>query len=228
VDELFTPQTIMPLAAPWTLYAPQSNFLDYGINWLVYDYHGHKMVQHAGNIDGMTAMVSLVPDLHLGIVVLTNKGENFLTSALLYRIYDEALGLPPRDWSSEIHSSYDAILAPGKAAERKAAAARVVGTHPTLPLQRYVGTYHDAIYGDAVVTGGEGPLRFRMLGFRGKLVHANYDTFDLVEDDPVMPKLQISFTLDPAGHVGTVRIAGDASLVFDRVATPEAKPSPSS
>lgn len=34
-------------------------------------------------------MVSLVPDLHLGIVILTNKGGNFLTSSLLYRIYDQ-------------------------------------------------------------------------------------------------------------------------------------------
>jgi len=103
VAQLLTPQTIMPLESPWTLFAPASNFLDYGMNWLVYDYHGHKMVQHAGNIDGMTAMVSLVPDLHLGIVILTNKGGNFLTSSLLYRIYDGTLGLAPRDWSSEIH-----------------------------------------------------------------------------------------------------------------------------
>jgi len=222
VAELFAPQTIMPLGSPWTLYAPASKFLDYALNWLVYDYHGHKMVQHAGNIDGMTAMVSLAPDLHLGIVILTNKGGNFLTSSLLYRIYDQTLGLPPHDWSSEIHTQYATVSAAGHTAQRKADAARVRHTHPSLPLEKYVGTYHAEPYGDAVVSGAASGLRFRMLGFRGRLEHWNYDTFGLIEDDPVVPKVQVSFTLSPAGTVANVRIEGDASLIFSRVVPPAA------
>ena len=220
VAQFFTPQTIMPLESPWTLFAPASNFLDYGLNWLVFDYHGHKMVQHAGNIDGMTAMVSLVPDLHLGIVILTNKGGNFLTSSLLYRIYDETLGLPPHDWSSDFHTADAKLVATGLAAQRKADAARVHGTHPSLPLEKYVGTYHSDAYGDAVVSGGASGLRFRMLAFRGRLEHWNYDTFRLIEDDPVIPKMQVSFALAPTGTVANVHMEGDASLVFARVAPP--------
>jgi len=226
VAQLFTPQTIMPLESPWTLYAPASNFLDYGLNWLLYDYHGHKMVQHAGNIDGMTAMVSLVPDLHLGIVVLTNKGGNFLTSSLLYRVYDETLGLPPHDWSTDIHTADATLTAAGLAAQRKADAARVRGTHPSLPLDKYVGTYHNEL-GDAVVTGGAGGLRFRMFAFRGRLEHWNYDTFRLIEDDPVIPPMKVSFALAPAGTVADLHVEVDSSLIFPRAAPPTPAPLPS-
>ena len=226
VAQFFTPQTIMPLESPWTLFAPVSNFLDYGLNWLIYDYHGHKMMQHAGNIDGMTAMVSVVPDLHLGIVVLTNKGGNFLTSSLLYRIYDETLGLPPHDWSSDLHTAFAKLTAAGQAAQRKADAARVRGTHPSLPLEKYVGTYHTDLYGDAVVSGGASGLQFRMLALRGRLEHWNYDTFRLVEDDPLLQKQQVTFGLAPTGTVANVSIEGDASLVFTRVAPPAPTPAP--
>ena len=226
VAQIFTPQTIMPLASPWTLFAPASKFLDYGLNWLIYDYHGHKMMQHAGNIDGMTAMVSIVPDLHLGIVILTNKGDNFLTSSLLYRIYDRTLGLPPHDWSSEIHTAYGTLLGAGLDAERKADAARVRGTHPSLPLDKYAGTYHSDAYGDAVVTGPAGGLRFRMLGLRGRLEHWNYDTFRLIADDPLLGKQQVNFGLSSTGTVASLSIEGDTSLQFTRVAPPEAAPSP--
>ena len=220
VEELFTPQTIMPIEFPWTLFAPASNFLDYGLNWLIFDYHGHKALQHAGNIDGMTAMVSLVPDLHLGIVILTNKGDNFLTSSLLYRIYDEALGLPPHDWSSEIHTAYTIALVAGTAAQRKVDAARVRGTHPSLALAKYVGTYRDALYGDAVVVSDNRGLRFEMLGYRGRLQHWNFDTYRLIWDDPVMGKTQVTFGLSSTGDIASVRVEGDANMVFARVAPP--------
>ena len=226
VAQLFTPQTIMPLESPWTLFTPASNFLDYGLNWLIFDYHGHKMVQHAGNIDGMTAMVSLVPDLHLGIVVLTNKDGNFLTSSLLYRVYDETLGLAPHDWSTDIHAANANLTAAALAAQRKTDAARVRGTHPSLPLERYVGTYHNDL-GDAVVSGGAGGLRFRMFGFRGRLEHWNYDTFRLLDDDLVIPKLQVGFALAPMGTVASVSVEGDSSLIFARAALPTPAPVPS-
>jgi len=65
-----------------------------------------------------------------------------------------------------------------------------------------------------------------MLAFRGRLEHWNYDTFRLIEDDPVVPKALISFGLSPTGTVANVSIEGDSSLVFPRVVPPAAVPSP--
>ena len=65
-----------------------------------------------------------------------------------------------------------------------------------------------------------------MLAFRGRLEHWNYDTFRLIADDTLLPKVLVSFTLAPTGTVANVRMEGDASLLFARVAPPAPAPVP--
>lgn len=44
----------------------------YGLGWFLRDWNGHKVIEHGGNIDGFNAEVALMPDQHLGFVMLTN------------------------------------------------------------------------------------------------------------------------------------------------------------
>ena len=118
-DEMHTPQTIMPLEGPWKLMMQDAHFGSYGMGWILHDYHGRKIVQHGGNIDGMHALVGLMPEEKTGLVILTNLGGNFLTYALMYRVFDAFLKNPPKDWSAQLHKGFEELVAQGKAEEKK-------------------------------------------------------------------------------------------------------------
>lgn len=68
---LITPIHINEPSVP-ELKAAKPNFSGYGEGWFVSDYRGHKLVWHTGGWPGMVSRVTLVPDLKLGVVVLTS------------------------------------------------------------------------------------------------------------------------------------------------------------
>ncbi|HRH47033.1 MAG TPA: serine hydrolase domain-containing protein, partial [Pyrinomonadaceae bacterium] len=49
-----------------------SHFAGYGLGWRLTDKKGNMMVDHTGGLPGMASKVTMVPDLNLGVVVLTN------------------------------------------------------------------------------------------------------------------------------------------------------------
>jgi CubicO group peptidase (beta-lactamase class C family) len=71
----------------------------YGLGWATHAHKGKVIVEHGGNLLGFHALVSLVPDSHTGIVVLSNTVTNFLPEVLSYSIYDRLLNLGETDWN---------------------------------------------------------------------------------------------------------------------------------
>ncbi|MHB1328207.1 MAG: DUF3471 domain-containing protein, partial [Gemmatimonadales bacterium] len=150
----------------------------YGMGWFLQDYKGRFVVHHGGNIDGMTALVAMLPDEQLGVVALTNMNGSPLPTALTYTIFDRFLGLPAKDRVAEIkqQQARGAARAAQQAAE--AEAKRVKNTTPSLALDKYVGTYADSANGDVKVAMEDGKLVVRYgTQFTGDLVHWHYDTF---------------------------------------------------
>ena len=73
----------------------------YGLGWFIRAYRGHYQVEHGGNIDGFSALVSLFPLDNIGIVILVNADGSALPTLLERHIADLMLGLEPRAWLSE-------------------------------------------------------------------------------------------------------------------------------
>lgn len=91
--EMWTPQTIMPIGDPISeLAALRPNFQAYGLGWVLSDYRGKKVVSHTGGLLGMVSKVTLVPELKLGIVVLTNQEARGGYDALNYYVLDSYYG----------------------------------------------------------------------------------------------------------------------------------------
>ena len=65
----------------------------YALGWRVYNYAGHRVVYHAGAVQGYRGMIALIPETDLGIVMLWN-GESALPTGLLPTMIDRALGIP--------------------------------------------------------------------------------------------------------------------------------------
>ncbi|MGI9179701.1 MAG: serine hydrolase [Longimicrobiaceae bacterium] len=221
VKEMHTPQTIIRREGGWALMAPASEFLMYGLGWFLHDYRGRKVVQHGGNIDGMHALVGMLPDERLGVVILTNLSPNYLTYAVMHRVFDGYLGAQPTDWSRQLLASFDSLRAIGEAQQKRMEEARVTGTQPSLSLERYAGTYTHEMYGDAVVEheGGRLVLR-RGPAFVADLEHWHHDTFRANWRDAALGRSFVMFTLDPTARVSKLEVQGLAE--FRRAPDPAA------
>jgi len=110
------------------------------------------MGQHGGGIDGMSAMVGILPDQRSGSSVLSNLNGNQLPAALMFRVFDAYLGTPPRDWSAEFQGWSMPPPAPARQRRRREPKGIVTGPMPTLPLAGYIGTYRHPAWAMARVT----------------------------------------------------------------------------
>jgi len=52
----------------------------YGLGWVTYKWNGHTVVEHNGGSRGLSALMSLVPDRHIGFALLANTSPNFMTA----------------------------------------------------------------------------------------------------------------------------------------------------
>jgi len=155
-----------------------THFAAYGLGWVLQDYRGKKIAWHNGGIDGMLSEMWTIPEAGLGIVVLTNGSPHAAGSAIVGDIIDRfLLGAPSKDWNAENLKQMRQFGQMAAAQQKQRDSERAKGTRPSLPLERYAGTYADPMYGDLVVTvEGEG-LTLRYQSFTAKLEHWHYNTF---------------------------------------------------
>src|SRR5947209_4696522 len=148
MNEMHSPQIIIPANEAFRTARQLKYFGGYGLGWQVMDYRGNRMFWHSGTGDGQTAFLELLPDSHLGVLVLTNSwkaGGAALNNAIASRIVDYYLGLPTRDYSAEYHESWTRSLQQSIEATRKFEASQLKGTTPTLALSGYAGAYRDKL-----------------------------------------------------------------------------------
>ena len=209
--ETHTPQLALRIDSAYRVLNPATHLRSYAFGWTVADYHGREMLSHAGNLSGMAAMIGLLPEERIGVVVLSNLEGQALRESLMYKVFDLYLGVPPKDWSTETLLEQKRADSVDAAEERALVAKRVHGTHPSLPLERYTGTYTDSLYGTAAVRMENGHLVFAMAPRQvGDLEHWHFDTFRAIWRDHREGKTFVTFELDPrTGAVRTLRVVPD-------------------
>jgi CubicO group peptidase (beta-lactamase class C family) len=161
--EMWTPQTIVPVGnnSPYN-----THFAAYGLGWFLSDVKGYKEVNHTGGIDGMVTKVTLIPEMKLAIIVLTNQQSGAAFSAITNQIKDSYLGITGRDWVK----TYSDMVKGNQATADKvvtAAWAQVEAQKSVKKdLSKYAGTYHDNWLGDVVIE-----LKNDQLWFTSKKAH---------------------------------------------------------
>ncbi|MBU2928188.1 serine hydrolase [Winogradskyella psychrotolerans] len=132
-----------------------SNFKGYGLGWFVADVKGgYKQVYHTGGLLGTVTQFTMIPDLDLGIVVLTNQMNGSAFSTITNTIKDAYLGYENRNWlekygkrNSDFIKYNDSIKV---AVYSKVEKAKTLKSLPT-PSQ-IVGTYTDDWFGDVIIS----------------------------------------------------------------------------
>jgi CubicO group peptidase (beta-lactamase class C family) len=183
----------------------RKNFFGYGLGFFLQDYRGFKMVWHTGGLTGFVSRVTMIPELNLGICVLTNQESGSAFNAITYHILDGYLKAPQFDWIAayrHLDHLRDSSVEHFDAHQRYT---RDSAAGPSLPLEKYAGTYHDAWYGDIGITQQKDHLVMRFShspDLTGDLVHWQYDTF-LVRwrDRTLRADAYVTFSLNPDGSV---------------------------
>jgi len=205
-SELVTPQIRADQATYPALTLVHPHGFSYGLGWFVQDYHGETVWMHTGSIDGMSALIGLLPDRKAGIYVLANLDHAELRHALMYRLFDLYLGRPPRDWSADLLAMFKPPRTP---AVSPPAQPRPPATPPSLPLDRYAGSYADSTYGGVEVSLANGSLRASFGKEElGVLEPLDYESFRAVGPPPAGSRTIMTFQLDGAGKVASVRVFG--------------------
>ncbi|MAQ37121.1 MULTISPECIES: serine hydrolase [Thioclava] len=118
---------------------------------------GRVMLSHSGAFTlGASTSVAMLPELDLGIVVLTNAPPTGAAEAITASFLDRAeLGRDTHDWLA----AYAPIMAP-----LSAPVGQLVGAKPpadpaqAAPAQTYVGTYDNPYFGPASISETNGSL----------------------------------------------------------------------
>lgn len=206
---LVTP--ISPGDPPPELRALQSSFVGYGLGFFISDYRGRKLLSHTGGLPGYLSKVVMVPELRLGIAVLTNQESGYAFNAITNRVLDHYLGATPAiDYVRVYKRLEQAQLASVAAAEKSAAAKRDSTAGPSLSLASYAGTYSDPWYGDVTITneGSKLVMRFAHTPLLvGDLQHWQHDTFMARwKDRELRADAFVTFALNPDGSIDQMKM----------------------
>jgi CubicO group peptidase (beta-lactamase class C family) len=206
---LVTPIPIPTLAAE--LVSLKANFRGYALGLVVQDYRGHLVHTHTGGLPGYLSRITLLPELRLGIAVLTNQESGDAFNAITWHILDHYLNAPAADWIEAFRKVGVREEEESSAALKKSAAVRASGSQPSLPLEKYCGLYRDSWYGDITIAmeNGKAVMRFSHTpGMVGDLEHWQHDTFIARwRDRELRADAYVTFALNPDGSIDQARMS---------------------
>lgn len=221
--KLLSPNGMKLLHAPQVVANSVGSFTEipyslYGNGWAINPYRGKTVVEHGGNIDGFSAQVGLIPELNVGVAVLTNMNASPLPQLVAYAVYDAFIQLPPIDWSSRFKAKVEA-REKAQAGASASQEIRTSGTQPTHPLADYPGRYSHPGYGEVMVTPQGKTLEMAFNSQKGKLEHWHYDVFRLVLPGDAA-SLLVQFQYNNQGDIDSLKIPMEMAvepLIFKRL-----------
>jgi CubicO group peptidase (beta-lactamase class C family) len=199
----------------------KSHFYAYGLGWFINDRNGNIQFSHTGGLPGMLSQIILLPELNLGVVVLSNTDPggyifDWLPNAIvdsynnvkIDRITQASASLKER--GAESDSVTTAVW-------------NIVKTAKTdLKLENFTGTYHDNWFGDITISLKDGQLWFTSLHspkLHGKMSFYKANTFAIYWDYQEMEcNAFATFSLDEEGNATGIKmraISPSADFSFD-------------
>ena len=152
------------LRTTWEPTVPITATASYGLGWIVGEYRGLQMLTHGGNTLGFTSDFAFLPEVGVGVLVLTNaQGTNLFNEAVRERLFELVYDQP---------SQAEAYVAFGlEQIEQALADIR----EPLLPevdgdaVAPYLGTFASPVLGAITLTLEDGVLTLDAGEFRTEL-----------------------------------------------------------
>jgi CubicO group peptidase (beta-lactamase class C family) len=204
--QLWNIVTPIPVNEPPAELAPlRANFSGYALGFGIRDYRGKKIVSHTGGLPGYVSKVAMVPELKLGVIILTNQESGAAFESIAYHVLDHYLGAASYDWIGNFQKAVQRSMAAVDAEDKKADGDRAITSKPSLPLASYAGTYTDTWYGEIVLNIVNDKLQISFThtpSLKGTLEHWQYDTFVARwTDRELRADAFVTFSLSPDGKI---------------------------
>lgn len=191
----------------------QNHYQAYGLGWVIKDYKGYTIISHTGGLPGMLSKTLVIPELNLGVAVLTNSlpgGYTYFT--LPQAIIDSYVGAEPKDWNAY-------------ASERLSGENRMVDSvvnavwetvekAKSFPInfEDYTGTYEDNWFGAVEVYSKNNQLWFKSLRspkLVGRMQYYKATTFAVKWNYSAMNcDAFATFNLDQEGKAVLIKMKG--------------------
>lgn len=138
-----------------------THFAAYGLGWFLKDEKGKIIISHTGGLPGMLSKTILVPELNLGIVVLTNSlpGGNGYNS-IPEMILDSYLDIEEKDWIKEMADRAKASSNESDSVTTEVWKVVNENNSSIIDLNNYTGTYKDNWFGEVEIALENGKLWF--------------------------------------------------------------------
>jgi CubicO group peptidase (beta-lactamase class C family) len=215
-EEMWTPQTIIPVHNPGPY---NTHFSAYGLGFGIADVKGYKQISHTGGLEGMVTQITMIPELNLGIIVLTNQQEGGAFTSITNQIKDGYFGITGTDRVTEYAGHRKEALDQEKRItdsiwhEVELIRQKESG-HADLTM--YTGTYTDPWFGDVIISLKNGKPWFdskrspkltgELFPYRGTSFVARWRDRSMDADAYVI------FNLDEEGHASGMKMKAISPL----------------
>lgn len=210
--ELWTPQTIISNGNP-------TSFSSYGLGWFLSSVNGNFQATHTGGLSGIVTQVTILPDLKLGIIVLTNQQSGAAFNSVTNSIKDGYLNIKGQN---RIKTYNDNRLKNEKQAkeivDQTWAAINLTQKSNTAKPdpKNYLGTFKDAWFGEVVISEVNGKMHFQAKNspkLRGDMTFYKGNTF-IVKwyDRSLDADAFVKFTLDTSAKANGFKMESISPL----------------
>ena len=184
-----------------------SNFRGYGLGWFLTDVKGgYKQVYHTGGLLGTVTQFTMIPDLDLAIVVLTNQMNGSAFNTITNTIKDSYLGYKNRNWLKRYgtnNSNYLKYNDSLKVAVYNKV--KIAKKDKSLPKpNQIIGTYKDNWFGNITISNDGNSYRIkceRSSKLVGQLLPYNQTTYVAKWDNRSFDAdVFVNFTFDEKGN----------------------------
>lgn len=189
----------------------------YGLGWMIAPYSGHQIIMHDGGVNGYVSSVTMIPDEHLGIIVLTNTDQNDFIDGLRWDVIDAYLKHPFVNYNATLLKEFKKDQAEALALDRRRRDTVLLTHAAALPLSAYAGKYVNELYGNmTVIVGDANDLDMRFEHHPKMYAHLQPiggNRFYVTFSDPELGRAVFPFSVSN-GSVNGVRVKVDDEIEF--------------
>ncbi len=176
--------------------------------------NGNLSVSHSGDLSGMLSKTMMIPDLELGVVVLTNSyyGGAGVFRAVSQTIVDSYLGLEDYGWTDKYLEAFENRSSSAEAVTAEVWKIVESAGHDHIRIEDYLGVYEDKWFGKIEVLLKDGQLWFtshRSPKLTGPMYHYKANAFAIKWEFREMDADAFAlFSLDEEGKAISIKMKG--------------------
>jgi CubicO group peptidase (beta-lactamase class C family) len=187
----------------------------YGLGWQIGTYKDVPRLEHGGGYTGTSAHISFMPQHNIGVAAVANAGAP-LPHLVAMDVYDRLLKLGGKDIMPDLMGRSKQRM---RRAEKRAEAIRnnpVTEKSLSLPIDKYIGTYVNSLWGTVVIERNGERLTGRVGDLPLTFSAAETDRFGVLvgDDGEEAGRFEVAGEKVPAVIIAFA--LGDTDVRFDR------------